>query len=319
MIEIKPLVSIVIPLYNGSNYLSEAINCALNQTYSNIEIIVINDGSKDDGAGREVALSFGDKIRYFEQENGGVSTALNNGISKMEGEYFSWLSHDDLYTNDHIEKQVGLLGIDTEVVISNSLLYFQFSDLTLTRKDKYSIFPKIPIPVTHFYYWYYACAFLVKKDFFEKYYQFEERFRISQDVSFIFHVLHFAKLKFNKDYSCFRREHNNTFNRSDVQEVNVVEYEAILFELVDKYGFSFFISNIHETPKSKLYLIVLYADFLSTRYQKLSNLFVTRIITKLHLPSMTTPVIKILLFVLAKGYSAINRIYRKAAFLISGK
>jgi glycosyltransferase involved in cell wall biosynthesis len=153
MIEIKPLVSIVIPLYNGANFLSEAINCALNQTYSNIEVIVINDGSKDDGAGREVALSFGDKIRYFEQENGGVSAALNHGISKMNGEYFSWLSHDDLYTNDHIEKQVGLLSYNTDVVISNSLLYFQFSDLTLTRKDKYSVFPKIPIPVTHFYYW----------------------------------------------------------------------------------------------------------------------------------------------------------------------
>lgn len=318
MSETKPLVSIVIPLYNGSNFLSEAINCALNQTYSNIEIIVINDGSKDEGAGRDVALSFGDKIRYFEQENGGVSAALNNGISKMKGEYFSWLSHDDLYTNDHIEKQVSMLRSDTDVVISNSLIYYQFSNQTLTRKDKYSIFPKIAIPVTHFYYWYYACAFLVKKDFFEKYYQFEERFRIGQDISFIFHVLHFAKVNFNKEYSCFRREHNNTFNRSDVQEVNVVEYEAILFEIIEKNGFGFFISNINESPSSKLYLIVLYADFLSTRYQKLSDLFVTRIITKLHLPLMATPIIKILLFILAKGYSAINRIYRKAAFLIYG-
>lgn len=318
MIEIKPLVSIVIPLYNGANFLSEAIDCALNQTYSNIEIIVINDGSKDDGAGRDVALGFGDKIRYYEQENGGVSAALNNGISKMKGEYFSWLSHDDLYTNDHIEKQVGLLSSDTDVVISNSLLYFQFSDLTLTRKDKYSIFPKIPIPVTHFYYWYYACAFLVKKDFFENYYQFEERFRISQDVSFIFHVLHFAKVKFNIDYSCFRREHNNTFNRSDVQEVNIVEYEAILFELIEKYGFSFFISNIHEMPKSTLYLVVLYADLLSNKYHKLSNLFVSRILKRLNLPVAFSPAIKIILYILAKGYSTLNRFYRKLAFTIVG-
>jgi glycosyltransferase involved in cell wall biosynthesis len=318
MSETKPLVSIVIPLYNGSNFLSEAINCALNQTYSNIEIIVINDGSKDEGAGRDVALSFGDKIRYFEQENGGVSAALNHGISKMKGEYFSWLSHDDLYTDDHIENQVGLLSSNTDVVISNSLLYFQFSDLTLTRKDKYSIFPKIPIPVTHFYYWYYACAFLVKKDFFEKYYQFEERFRISQDVSFIFHVLHFAKLKFNKNYSCFRREHNNTFNRSDVQEVNVVEYEAILFELIDKFGFGFFISNIHETPKSSFYLVVLYADLLSNKYQKLTNLFISRMLKKLNLPGSFSPAIKLILYFLAKGYSVINRLYRKLAFIFVG-
>jgi glycosyltransferase involved in cell wall biosynthesis len=318
MSEKKPLVSIVIPLYNGSNFLSEAINCALNQTYSNIEIIVINDGSKDDGAGRDVALSFGDKIRYFEQENGGVSAALNNGISKMKGEYFSWLSHDDLYTIDHIEKQVSMLRSDTDVVISNSLLYYQFSNQTLTRKDKYSIFPKIAIPVTHFYYWYYACAFLVKKDFFEKYYQFEERFRIGQDISFIFHVLHFARVNFNKEYSCFRREHNNTFNRSDVQEVNVVEYEAILSELIQKYGFSFFISNINESKKSSLYLIILYADLLSNKYFKLSNLFVSRLLHKLHLPIFVTPFLKIVLYFLAKGYSIINRIYRTITFKIFG-
>ncbi len=318
MIEAKPLVSVIIPLYNGSNFLSEAINCALNQTYTNIEIIVINDGSRDNGAGREIALSFGDKIKYFEQENGGVSVALNNGISKMKGEYFSWLSHDDLYTNDHIEKQVTMLRSDTDVVISNSLLYYQFSNRTLTRKDKYSIFPKIAIPVTHFYYWYYACAFLVKKDFFENYYKFEERFRISQDVSFIFHVLHFAKVKFNKEYSCFRREHDNTFNRSDVQEVNVIEYEAILFELIEKHGFQFFISNINEAKKSSFYLIILYADLLSNKYFNLSDLFIKRLLLKFHLPGFVQPILKILLYILAKGYSLINRIYRKVAFLIYG-
>ena len=72
------LVSIVIPVYNGANYLSEAIDSALAQTYKNIEIIVVNDGSKDDGATEKVALSYGDKIRYFHKENGGVSSAPRN-------------------------------------------------------------------------------------------------------------------------------------------------------------------------------------------------------------------------------------------------
>ena len=92
-----PLVSIVIPVYNGADYLSECIDSALAQTYSNIEILVINDGSVDDGATEAVAQSYGDRIRYFRKENGGVSSALNLGIQHMRGDYFSWLSHDDRY------------------------------------------------------------------------------------------------------------------------------------------------------------------------------------------------------------------------------
>ena len=77
----NPLVSIVIPVYNGENYLKEAIDSALAQTYKNIEVIVVNDGSSDKTD--EICKSYGSKIRYFKKENGGVSTALNLGIEKM--------------------------------------------------------------------------------------------------------------------------------------------------------------------------------------------------------------------------------------------
>ena len=108
MSNFSPLVSIIIPVYNGSNFLAEAIESALAQTYSNIEILVINDGSNDDET-RSVALTFGEKIRYFEKENGGVATALNLGIEKMKGTYFSWLSHDDLYLPEKIATQIEYL------------------------------------------------------------------------------------------------------------------------------------------------------------------------------------------------------------------
>lgn len=102
----NPLVSIVIPVYNGSNYLAQAIDSALGQTYPNCEVLVVNDGSDDGGATAELALSYEEKIRYFEKENGGVATALNLGIRQMRGEYFAWLSHDDLYKPEKIELQV---------------------------------------------------------------------------------------------------------------------------------------------------------------------------------------------------------------------
>ena len=84
--EFNPLVSIVIPVYNGAEYMREAIDSALAQTYKNIEVIVVNDGSKDNTD--EIARSYGEKIRYFKKENGGVSTALNLAIQNMQGEYF---------------------------------------------------------------------------------------------------------------------------------------------------------------------------------------------------------------------------------------
>lgn len=102
----NPMVSIVIPVYNGANYLGEAIESALAQTYENKEIIVINDGSNDNGETEQVALSYGDKIKYIKKENGGVSSALNTGIKNAEGEWISWLSHDDLYEPDKVLVQV---------------------------------------------------------------------------------------------------------------------------------------------------------------------------------------------------------------------
>lgn len=118
-----PLVSIVIPLYNGSNYVEEALQSALAQDYENIEIVVVNDGSTDDGAGRDICMKYADKITYLEKPNGGCASALNYGIKAAKGAYISWLSHDDLYEPDKVFHQVKLLqqeGIDREkTVISN--------------------------------------------------------------------------------------------------------------------------------------------------------------------------------------------------------
>lgn len=105
----EPKVSIIIPVYNGSNYISCAIESAISQTYKNIEIIVVNDGSTDNGETEKIVLSYGDRIRYFVKENGGVSSALNYGISQMTGEYFSWLSHDDMYEKSKIQDSIDLL------------------------------------------------------------------------------------------------------------------------------------------------------------------------------------------------------------------
>lgn len=106
----QPKVSIVIPVYNGANYMREAINSALAQSYPNCEVIVVNDGSRDNGKTLEIARSYGDRVRVVDKPNGGVATALNAGIAAMTGEYFSWLSHDDVYPPDKVARQIEFLA-----------------------------------------------------------------------------------------------------------------------------------------------------------------------------------------------------------------
>lgn len=148
----NPKISIIIPVYNGSNYLSEAIDSALAQTYENIEIIVVNDGSNDNGETEKIALSYGDKIKYIKKENGGSSSALNTGIKNMAGEYFSWLSHDDLYTPDHIEKMTEKINpkYENQVIISSGVnITADGKELPRTRKplcgemDKLKLFENL--------------------------------------------------------------------------------------------------------------------------------------------------------------------------------
>ena len=103
-------VSIIIPVFNGSNYMREAIDSALGQTYENREIIVVNDGSTDQGETEGIALSYGNRIRYILKKNGGVASALNAGIRNMTGNYFSWLSHDDVYYPYKVEAQMKALS-----------------------------------------------------------------------------------------------------------------------------------------------------------------------------------------------------------------
>jgi glycosyltransferase involved in cell wall biosynthesis len=114
----EPKISIVIPVYNGANYLGEAVDSALGQTYKSVEIIVVNDGSNDGGETEKIAKSYGSRIRYFIKENGGVASALNFGIKRMTGEYFSWLSHDDVYYPSKLERQVEfLIGLEKKHVV----------------------------------------------------------------------------------------------------------------------------------------------------------------------------------------------------------
>ena len=106
-------VSVVIPTHNLAAYLGEAIDSALGQSYKDLEIIVVDDGSTDDT--ETVVNRYRDKIVYLKQERRGVAAARNRGIRASHGEYVAFLDADDLWLPEKLEEQIPYLDQDLRV------------------------------------------------------------------------------------------------------------------------------------------------------------------------------------------------------------
>lgn len=222
----QPIVTIIIPAYNASNFLGEAIDAALAQTYKNIEILVINDGSPDNGKTEEIALSYGDKIKYHKKENGGVSSVLNYAFKIMEGEWFSWLSHDDLYKPQKIEKQIEFLNklLEENPKIDLNKITVRTATESIDKDGKVIRVPDYKSVLEHekpldtilnnvFNYRLSGCAFLLPSACIKDVGNFREDIRTVSDVEYWYRLL-FAGYEFY----CLKNE-RLVQNRSHGQQV----------------------------------------------------------------------------------------------------
>lgn len=100
----KPLVSVIIPTYNSASFVAQSVESVLQQTYENIEIIVVDDGSTDDT--ETVLAPYKDKIRYIKKTNGGPSAARNLGITEAKGEFIAFQDADDIWLPEKAALQV---------------------------------------------------------------------------------------------------------------------------------------------------------------------------------------------------------------------
>lgn len=116
----QALVSIIIPVYNGEKYVSEAIKSALAQTYKNIELLLINDGSTDSSADVIRPYLNDNRIVYIEQQNAGVASARNTAIGVAKGKYIGFLDQDDLWHKNKLEEQVAILENDENIALIHS-------------------------------------------------------------------------------------------------------------------------------------------------------------------------------------------------------
>ncbi|MBI4691726.1 MAG: glycosyltransferase [Nitrospirae bacterium] len=110
----NPKISVIIPLYNHEKYIREAVYSALDQTFSDLELIVINDGSQDNSEAIVKGIK-DDRIKYIYQENQGAHNAINRGIRIARGEYISILNSDDIYYKNRLEECLKILETDRSV------------------------------------------------------------------------------------------------------------------------------------------------------------------------------------------------------------
>ncbi|MGE8514601.1 MAG: glycosyltransferase family 2 protein [Chryseobacterium culicis] len=174
MTNAPPKVSIIVPVYNVENYLTKCLDSLVNQSLSNIEILVVNDGSKDD-SGKIIegyAQRYPEKIKAFTKKNGGLSDARNFGLDRASGDYIGFVDSDD-YVSETMFEEMFLLGEkhQAKMVICN----IQKVDETGKATQKLTQLPNMPEKITlenNFSVFsdisYFACNKLFKKELFNQ-------------------------------------------------------------------------------------------------------------------------------------------------------
>lgn len=174
MTNIPSKVSIIVPVYNVENYLAKCLDSLVSQSLQNIEILVINDGSKDHSEQiiQQYAQKFPDKIRAFSKENGGLSDARNFGLDRVTGDYIGFVDSDDYVTENMFEEMLYLANkhqakmvicniqkVDQDGKITQKLTQIPNMPERIDLKNNFSVFADIS---------YFACNKLFKKELFKQ-------------------------------------------------------------------------------------------------------------------------------------------------------
>ena len=277
-----PKVTIVIPVYNGANFLNYSINSAIAQTYKNIEIIVVNDGSTDDGKTDYIAKSYGSRIVYLTKSNGGTSSALNLGIANMSGEYFCWLSHDDLYMSENIEMQINKLKtldnkktiirteLNTinpqgEVITENS--FYQRELEAYPRRKNSRLYPVVYMQL-------HGCQLMFHRSIFDLVGVFDEKLLVAHDYEFFSRAVRTNPSVLLPTVLGTARESPNRQGHR-LNHLRVIEYSKVFSELIDTLSKSEILEMAPTKNEFKLAMKNIFAiqEFIDDHNQFGVNLF----------------------------------------------
>ena len=234
----SPLVSVMIPVYNCEQYLAEAIESIVDQTYSTIEIIVVDDGSTD-GTGEMVKQSF-PSVRYCYQDKAGTGAARNRGIAMAQGSFFAFLDADDLWLKDKLTIQMAAFhnNPETEIVFGHVK---QFHSPELDESTKNIIHcPDEVMPG------FLPCTMLIKRDSFFHVGLFETSWQVGQDVSWIMRAKEQGlRMIMLQDLVYMRRLHKN--NKGITQRHFIKDRVRILKASIDRRRKMKFTDNISKS------------------------------------------------------------------------
>ncbi|MFZ5947817.1 MAG: glycosyltransferase [Stygiobacter sp.] len=238
--ERHPFFSVIVPTFNQAEFLGEALDSLLNQTFRNWEAIIVNDGSSDNT--KEVIdkyLSIDKRFRAFHKENGGVASALNIGIQNAKGDWICWLSSDDLFEPDKLETHFEAINKNPEIKFFHTHWYL------LLDESKQKIAPPLwlAIPPTEFqvtrFFWanyVHGNAIAVNRTVFEEVGLFDESLRQGQDFEMWLRISSKYVSFYIDKRTCVTRIHKGQTTNSFV-EGGVLDSTRALIKFLNEVSF----------------------------------------------------------------------------------
>jgi len=214
-------VSIIIPTYNGREFIEKTIESCLKQSYENIEIIVIDDGSTD--GTRDLLLAYKEQVKLiFNKSNQGIVKNINQAVKMISSDYFIFLGHDDLLAENHVEIMVNEFEPDLVAVHCNSMLINKFSEETGFGWNNTTQLAKtanclFELSLNNFIS---SCGLLCKTSVFKMVSGWDESFLHYGEWLYYIKALEHGKIKYTTKTHAYYRRHDtnitNTFKNKDV-------------------------------------------------------------------------------------------------------
>lgn len=218
-----PKISVIITVFNGEKYFRETLQSIVDQDYSNIEIIVIDDGSTDHTA--RLVKDFAAKINYEFQQNKGIAAGWNRGVEKAAGDYITFIDADDVWTKNKTRKQVEFLEANSKVdIIFGYAQEFLSPDISDNQHEKQE---KSPIPGVS------AGTMMIKKEKFLEVGLFNTKWRKGIFSDWYLRATEAGLRIFMDQETVLRRRIHDT-NHGILQRDKYVDYVRMLKESLDR-------------------------------------------------------------------------------------